>query len=72
LAAAHEPEKPEDEFEDDHAGLRIGFRHDHRKTTTLVAGLRSTGMVAPLVKTKKRIQTREAGKFFNSCDYDPT
>jgi hypothetical protein len=29
--------------------LRMGFPHSHRKTTTLVAGLRSTGMVAPLV-----------------------
>ena len=29
--------------------LRMGFPHGHRKTTTLVAGLRSTGMVAPLV-----------------------
>lgn len=27
----------------------MGFPHGHRKTTTLVAGLRSTGMVAPLV-----------------------
>lgn len=29
--------------------LRMGFPHGHRKTTTLVAGLRNTGMVAPLV-----------------------
>jgi len=29
--------------------LRIGFPHGHRKTTTLVAGLRMTGMVAPMV-----------------------
>ena len=29
--------------------LRMGFPHGHRKTTTLVAGLRMTGMVAPLV-----------------------
>jgi hypothetical protein len=29
--------------------LRGGFPHDHRKTTTLVAGLRTTGMVAPMV-----------------------
>ena len=29
--------------------LRMGFPHDHRKTTTLLAGLRSTGMVAPMV-----------------------
>lgn len=29
--------------------MRMGFPHGHRKTTTLVAGLRSTGMVAPLV-----------------------
>lgn len=28
--------------------LRIGFPHGHRKTTTLVAGLRKTGMVAPM------------------------
>jgi transposase len=27
--------------------LRMGFPHGHRKTTTLVAGLRKTGMVAP-------------------------
>lgn len=27
----------------------MGFPHGHCKTTTLVAGLRSTGMVAPLV-----------------------
>ncbi len=27
----------------------MGFPHGHRKTTTLVAGLRCTGMVAPLV-----------------------
>jgi len=29
--------------------LQMGFPHGHRKTTTLVAGLRSTGIVAPLV-----------------------
>ena len=29
--------------------LRMGFPHGHRKTTTLVAGLRKTGMVAPMV-----------------------
>lgn len=29
--------------------LRMGFPHGHRKTTTLVAGLRITGMVAPMV-----------------------
>ena len=29
--------------------LRMGVPHGHRKTTTLVAGLRSTGMVAPMV-----------------------
>ena len=29
--------------------LRIGFPHGHRKTTTLVAGLRMTGMIAPMV-----------------------
>jgi len=27
--------------------LRMGLPHGHRKTTTLVAGLRNTGMVAP-------------------------
>lgn len=27
----------------------MGFPHGHRKTTTLVADLRNTGMVAPLV-----------------------
>ena len=27
----------------------MGFPHGHRKTTTLVAGLRMTGMIAPLV-----------------------
>ena len=29
--------------------LRMGFPHGHRKTTTLVAGLRMTGMVTPMV-----------------------
>jgi hypothetical protein len=29
--------------------LRMGFPHGHRKTTTLVAGLRLCGMVAPIV-----------------------
>ena len=29
--------------------LRMGFPHGHRKTTTLVVGLRNTRMVAPLV-----------------------
>ena len=29
--------------------LRMGFPHGHRKTTTLVAGLRLNGMVAPMV-----------------------
>ncbi|OYV99770.1 MAG: hypothetical protein B7Z58_17805 [Acidiphilium sp. 37-64-53] len=29
--------------------LRMGFPHGHRKTTALVAGLRMTGMVAPMV-----------------------
>lgn len=29
--------------------LRMVFPHGHRKTTTLVAGLRMTGMVAPMV-----------------------
>lgn len=29
--------------------LRMGWPHGHRKTTTLVAGLRRTGMVAPMV-----------------------
>ena len=28
--------------------LRMGFPHGHRKTTILVAGLRKTGMVAPM------------------------
>jgi len=28
--------------------LRMGFPHGHRKTTTLVAGLRRSGMVAPM------------------------
>jgi DDE superfamily endonuclease len=28
--------------------LRMGYPHGHRKTTTLVAGLRMTGMIAPL------------------------
>ncbi len=27
----------------------MGFPHGHRKTTTLIAGLRTTGMVAPMV-----------------------
>lgn len=29
--------------------LRMGFPHGHRKTTTLVAGLRTTGMIALMV-----------------------
>ena len=29
--------------------LRMGYPHGHRKTTTLVAGLRMTGMVEPMV-----------------------
>ena len=29
--------------------LRMGYPHGHRKTTTLLAGLRMTGMVAPMV-----------------------
>jgi|GEM_PF-1283487 hypothetical protein len=29
--------------------LRMGFPHGHCKTTTLVAGLRMTGRVAPMV-----------------------
>lgn len=29
--------------------LRMAFPHGHRKTTTLLAGLRMTGMVAPMV-----------------------
>ena len=29
--------------------LRMGFPHGHRKTTTLLAGLRMSGMVAPMV-----------------------
>ena len=29
--------------------LRMGYPHGHRKTTILVAGLRMTGMVAPMV-----------------------
>jgi len=29
--------------------LRMGLPHGHRKTTTFVAGLRCTGMVAPMV-----------------------
>jgi len=29
--------------------LRMGLPHGHRKTTTLVAGLRMTGVVAPMV-----------------------
>ena len=29
--------------------LRMGYPQGHRKTTTLVAGLRMTGMVAPMV-----------------------
>jgi len=28
---------------------RLGFPHGHRKTTTLVAGLRMSGMIAPMV-----------------------
>ena len=33
--------------------LRMGFPHGHRKTTTLVAGLRMTGMVAPMVTLRR-------------------
>ena len=29
--------------------LQMGYPHGHRKTTTLVAGLRMTGMIAPMV-----------------------
>ena len=29
--------------------LRMGFPHGHRKTTTLIAGLRTSGMIAPMV-----------------------
>lgn len=29
--------------------LRMGYPHGHRKTTTLIAGLRMTGMAAPMV-----------------------
>jgi hypothetical protein len=29
--------------------LRMGLPHGHRKTTTLVTGLRMTGMIAPMV-----------------------
>ncbi len=29
--------------------LRMGVPHGHRKTTTLIAGLRTSGMVAPMV-----------------------
>ena len=29
--------------------LRMGFPHGHRKTTTLVAGLRMSGMIAPML-----------------------
>ena len=29
--------------------LRMGYPHGHRKTTTLLAGLRTSGMVAPMV-----------------------
>jgi transposase len=29
--------------------LRMGFPHGHRKTTTFVAGLRRSGMIAPMV-----------------------
>jgi len=29
--------------------LRMGYPHSHRKTTTLVAGLRMTGMIASMV-----------------------
>jgi hypothetical protein len=31
------------------ARLRMGFSHGHRRTTTLVAGLRLSGLVAPMV-----------------------
>ena len=29
--------------------LRMGIPHGHHKTTTLIAGLRLSGMVAPMV-----------------------
>lgn len=32
------------------ASVRLGFPHGHRKTTALVAGLRMSGMIAPIVR----------------------
>ena len=40
----------------------MGFPHDHRKTTTLVAGLRMTGMVAPMV-----LDGPINGEWFEAC-----
>lgn len=42
--------------------LRMGFPHGHRKTTTLVAGLRTTGMVAPMV-----LDGPVNGDWFEAC-----
>lgn len=49
--------------------LRMGYPHGHRKTTTLVAGLRMTGMVAPMglvrglcpIGPRARSRTRRRG-----------
>lgn len=42
--------------------LQMGCPHGHRKTTTLVAGLRMTGMVAPIV-----LDGPVNGDWFEAC-----
>lgn len=42
--------------------LRIGFPHGHRKTTTLAAGLRMSGMIAPMV-----LEGPINGDWFEAC-----
>ncbi len=42
--------------------LQMGCPHGHRKTTTLVAGLRMTGMVAPMV-----LDGPVNGDWFEAC-----
>ena len=53
--------------------LRMGFPHGHRKTTTLVAGLRMTGMVAPMVLdgSINGDWFEECVNYFSPCGYDP-
>jgi hypothetical protein len=39
--------------------LWMGFPHGHRKTTTLLAGLRMTGMVAPMAPGGPMLDARQ-------------